>query len=109
MELEISNFRIMFPNSEPNCWLFTFRTKRMRSLLNHLNNNEIQCRPFWTPMNKLPMYQGLTYITKEDISNKIFKQCISIPSSSNLKIDDQYRVISEIKILSIMMLISPSL
>lgn len=85
------------PNSDPNCWLFTFRTKRMRSLLNHLNSNEIQCRPFWTPMNKLPMYKDLTYITYKDISNKIFKECISIPSSSNLTIEDQYKVISEIK------------
>ena len=84
-------------DSDPNCWLFTFRTKKMRTLLNHLNSNEIQCRPFWTPMNKLPMYKNLNYITKKDISNKIFKECISIPSSSNLKLVDQLKVISEIK------------
>ena len=90
-------FQTNNPNSDPNCWLFTFRTKKMRALLNHLNSNEIQCRPFWTPMNKLPMYKYLTYITKNDISNKIFKECISIPSSSNLTIEDQYKVISEIK------------
>lgn len=83
--------------SDPNCWLFTFRTKKMRALLNHLNSNEIQCRPFWTPMNNLPMYKDLKYISKNDISNKIFKQCISIPSSSNLTIEDQCKVISEIK------------
>jgi len=85
------------PSSDPNCWLFTFRTKKMRTLLNHLNSNQIQCRPFWTPMNKLPMYKDLMYLTKKDISNKIFKECISIPSSSNLTIEDQYKVISEIK------------
>ena len=85
------------PNSDPNCWLFTFRTKKMRELLNHLNNNKIQSRPFWTPMNNLPMYKNLRYINDNDISNKIFKECISIPSSSNLTIDDQYKVISEIK------------
>jgi aminotransferase in exopolysaccharide biosynthesis len=85
------------PNSDPNCWLFTLRTKKMRALLNHLNNNKIQSRPFWTPMNNLPMYKDLTYISQNDISNKIFKECISIPSSSNLSIEDQYKVISEIK------------
>ena len=69
----------------------------MRALLNHLNSKEIQSRPFWTPMNNLPMYKDLLYITQNDISNKIFKECISIPSSSNLTIDDQYKVISEIK------------
>ena len=85
-------------DSDPNCWLFTFRTKKMRALLNHLNSKEIQSRPFWTPMNNLPMYKDLKYISQNDISNKIFKECISIPSSSNLTIDDQYKVISEIKI-----------
>ena len=47
------------PSSDPNCWLFTFRTKKMRALLNHLNSNKIQSWPFWTPMNKLPMYKNL--------------------------------------------------
>ena len=69
----------------------------MRALLHHLNSNEIQSRPFWTPMNNLPMYRDLIYINENDISNKIFKECISIPSSSNLAIEDQYKVISEIK------------
>ena len=85
------------PKSDPNCWLFTFRTKKMRELLNYLNSKEIQSRPFWTPMNNLPMYKDLRYISQNDISNKIFTECISIPSSSNLTIEDQNKVISEIK------------
>ena len=70
----------------------------MRALLNHLNSNEIQSRPFWTPMNNLPMYKDLGYISEKDISNKIFKECISIPSSSNLTLENQHKVITEIKI-----------
>ena len=69
----------------------------MRELLNYLNSKQIQSRPFWTPMNKLPMYKDLMYINEYDISNKIFKECISIPSSSNLTISDQKKVIAEIK------------
>jgi perosamine synthetase len=84
-------------DSDPNCWLFTFRTKKMRDLLNHLNSHKIQSRPFWTPMNNLPMYKNLRYINENDISNKIFKECISVPSSSNLTMEDQNKVISEIK------------
>jgi len=90
-------FQINDSNSNPNCWLFTFRTKKMRELLNYLNSKQIQSRPFWTPMNKLPMYKDLMYINENDISNKIFKECISIPSSSNLTILDQQKVIAEIK------------
>lgn len=84
-------------SSTPNCWLFTFRTKRMRPLLNYLNTNKIQSRPFWVPMNNLPMYKHLKYVHNNDISNKLFNECISIPSSSNLTTKDQHQVISEIK------------
>ena len=84
-------------DSNPNCWLFTFRTKKMRDLLIYLNSKQIQSRPFWTPMNNLPMYNDLMYINEYDISNKIFKECISIPSSSNLTVFDQQKVIAEIK------------
>ena len=90
-------FQEYYTNSDSNCWLFTFRTKKMRELLNHLNAKEIQSRPFWTPMNNLPMYKDLNYINENDVSNKIFKECISIPSSSNLNFSDQYKVITEIK------------
>ena len=85
------------PNSDPNCWLFTFRTKKMRALLDHLNSHAIQSRPFWTPMNRLPMYSNLKYINNSDVTGKIFSECISIPSSSNLTEIQQEEVINKIK------------
>ena len=90
-------FQSILPNTDPNCWLFTFRTKKMRELLNHLNANKIQSRPFWTPMNQLPMYKDLLYVSETNISNMIFKECISIPCSSNLSPSDQEIVIAQIK------------
>ena len=90
-------FQENYQNSDPNCWLFTFRTKKMRKILDYLNNNKIQCRPFWTPMNNLPMYKNLTYISEQDVSSKMFKECISIPSSSSLTTEEQHKVILEIK------------
>ena len=48
-------------------------------------------------MNNLPMYADLRYIEANDVSNSIFKECISVPSSSNLCVEDQGRVIAEIK------------
>ena len=69
----------------------------MWKLLNHLNEKGIQSRPFWTPMNNLPMYKELKYVSENDNSNKIFSECISIPSSSNLTVTQQKKVISEIK------------
>ena len=96
---ELNNiiFQGHIKGSEPNCWLFTFRTPKMRKLLDHLNSYGIQSRPFWTPMNRLPMYSNLEYITKEDVTGKIFSECISIPSSSSLTEGQQDEVISTIK------------
>ena len=90
-------FQFNDPSSDPNCWLFTFQTKKMRQLLKYLNKNNIQSRPFWTPMNKLPMYKKFDYISEDDNSNYLFKKCLSIPSSSNLNREDQNKVIYEIK------------
>jgi len=90
-------FQKHIKDSDPNCWLFTFRTKEMRKLLEYLNSNGIQSRPFWTPMNRLPMYSGLEYVTKSDITGQIFSECISVPSSSNLTEGQQEIVINTIK------------
>ncbi len=90
-------FQDHIEDSDPNCWLFTFRTPRMRKLLDYLNNNGIQSRPFWTPMNRLPMYSNLKYINNSDVTGKIFSECISIPSSSNLAEIQQEEVINKIK------------
>ena len=83
--------------SNPNDWLFTFRTKKMKKLLSFLNKNDVQSRPFWTPMNRLPMYDKLKYINRNDNSNLIFNDSISVPSSSNLSIENQTKVINLIK------------
>ena len=90
-------FQEHLKDSDPNCWLFTFRTKEMRKLLDYLNSNGIQSRPFWTPMNRLPMYSELEYVTKSDITGQIFSECISVPSSSNLTEGQQEIVINTIK------------
>jgi perosamine synthetase len=90
-------FQEHIKDSDPNCWLFTFRTSRMRELLQFLNSNRVQSRPFWTPMNRLPMYSKLEYITNKDITGEIFSECISIPSSSNLTEGQQEEVINTIK------------
>ena len=90
-------FQKNIPETDPNCWLFTFRTKKMRQLLSHLNDKLIESRPFWTPMNQLPMFKKNYYIQKSNVSANLFEECISIPSSSNLDIKDQHKVINEIK------------
>lgn len=81
----------------PNWWLFTIKTSRMRDLLKRLNENKLQSRPFWVPMNRLPMFENDLYISNNDVSGAIYSSCISIPCSTNITEEQMSRVVSEIK------------
>ena len=81
----------------PNCWLFTFQTKQMRALLEYLNANGVQSRPFWMPMNQLQMFKDSIYITTQNQSAKIYENCISIPSSAGITSRELLIVVSTIK------------
>lgn len=83
--------------TDPNCWLFTFSTSRMRELLEYLNNNGVQSRPFWMPMNQLDMFKEDIYITKTDVSASIYKNSISIPSSVGITEKQMETVVEKIK------------
>ena len=80
-----------------NAWLFTFHTSRQSDILKALKANNIIARPFWTPMNQLPMFRDTLYISESDHSRKIHHNCLSIPCSVNLTEDDLNRVVSVIR------------
>jgi dTDP-4-amino-4,6-dideoxygalactose transaminase len=77
-------FQKVNSNVSPNNWLFTFKTNKMRGLLDYLNTNGVISRPFWVPMNQLPMFKNDQYIFKKDNSRKIYDTSISIPCSSGI-------------------------
>ena len=80
-----------------NWWLFTIRTKKQKSLLESLNKNKLQSRPFWIPMNNLPMFKENIYITEKNISKLIYESALSIPCSTNIKPEELSRVVDCIK------------
>lgn len=90
-------FQEVSEDVEANCWLFTFKTSRMRALLTYLNDNGIQSRPFWMPMNQLDMFKDKLYIQNNDQSAEIYNTCISIPSSAGITREEQDQVISAIQ------------
>ncbi len=81
----------------PNCWLFTFYSSKQDKILAALKENKIIARPFWFPMNQLPMFKDYQYFNKYDHSRDIHKNCLSIPSSISLSKEDMDKVISVIK------------
>jgi len=82
---------------DPNCWLFTLRTSKMRDLLSFLNGQKVQSRPFWVPMNQLPMYKNCEFISNNNQSDQVYQSAISIPSSTGLTQEQLSTVVSIIK------------
>ena len=80
-----------------NWWLFTIRSKKQKLLLQSLNKNKLQSRPFWIPMNNLPMFKENLYITEKNISNLIYQTALSIPCSTNITEEELFRVVDCIK------------
>ena len=97
LESEDLVFQKIGEHVDPNCWLQTMKVTDQRGMIRHLLDHQVQCRPFWVPMNQLPMFSGCPFITHTDVSDRVYKSCISIPSSTNLTDDQVSRVIEVIK------------
>ncbi len=82
---------------DPNCWLFTFYSTKQAEILAALKKNEIIARPFWYPMNQLPMFTENVYFTKTDNARNIHANCLSIPSSISLTEADLEKVVQVVK------------
>jgi len=83
-------------NVSPNNWLQTFVFKNAKELMKHLTEQKIQVRPFWVPMNQLSMFKDELYISNSDTSGSVYKNCVSLPCSTNLSFMDQEKVIDSI-------------
>ena len=82
---------------DPNCWLFTFKSSRQQDILKALKTVGAVARPFWTPMNQLPMFQENLYINNRDNSKYIHASCLSIPSAVCLEQYQLETVVNSIK------------
>ena len=81
----------------PNCWLFTFSSAKQAQILAALKSNQIIARPFWMPMNQLPMFEQNIYVQKYDYSKKVHADSLSIPSSVNITEEQLVEVVKVVK------------
>lgn len=81
----------------PNWWMPTIKTSRQRDLLKILNDNGMQSRPLWVPMNQLPMFKNDIYYNKTNRSDFLYKHCLSIPCSTNITDEELLDVSNKIK------------
>jgi dTDP-4-amino-4,6-dideoxygalactose transaminase len=95
--IEDISFQKIDEDVDCNMWLFTIMTDKQKEVLKILNDNQLQSRPFWVPMNQLRMFKEDIYYTKEDKSNFIYQRCLSIPCSTNITDEEMTRVADKIK------------
>lgn len=90
-------FQDVDKNVNSNWWLFTISTNNQKKLLMSLNEKRLQSRPFWVPMNKLPMFKNELYISKHNISEKVYNNSLSIPCSTYISEKELTLVVDCIK------------
>ncbi len=91
------SFQEVSADVNPNWWLPTIKTEKQRAVLKILNDNKMQSRPFWVPMNQLRMFKEDIYINKDDRSNYVYQHCLSIPCSTNITDAELQAVADKIK------------
>ena len=90
-------FQLVHDGVASNEWLFTITTSSMQELLVYLNANGVMSRPFWIPMNQLPMYKNNLYVNHSDVSARVHGSALSIPCSTNILKSDLKKVVATIK------------
>jgi perosamine synthetase len=90
-------FQEVSDDVQPNWWLPTIFTTKQKEILKALNDSKMQSRPFWVPMNQLVMFKDDVYVNTNDASDYVYKNCLSIPCSTNITNEDLQNVVDKIK------------
>ncbi len=89
-------FQAVLPEVQENHWLYTFRHPQAHQLLQALNAQGIEARPLWLPMNQLTMFQQDIFVSEKNVSDILYKTCVSIPCSVNITREEQAYVVAQI-------------
>ncbi len=81
----------------PNNWLYTVKVERQAELLPYMRSKGIEARPFWVPMNRLPMMKNSIYVQEHDVSSEVYQRCVSLPCSSSITDEEVLTVIDVLK------------
>jgi dTDP-4-amino-4,6-dideoxygalactose transaminase len=91
------HFQQVYDHVNPNWWMPTISTQKQREVLQKLNDNKLQSRPFWIPMNQLPMFRDNIFYQQHNHSESLYRQCLSIPCSTNISAESLETVAAVIK------------
>lgn len=85
-----------------NRWLTTIvaedKILKLEKILSHLAIDNIECRPVWKPMHLQPVFGNAPFFGNT-ISKTIFEKGLCLPSGSNLREEELFRITKKIKSL----------
>ncbi|MFZ4451736.1 aminotransferase class I/II-fold pyridoxal phosphate-dependent enzyme [Salibacterium aidingense] len=70
------------------------------AIIEALGEEKIEARPVWKPLHQQPLFEEYSYYPfqeKHSVSDELFEYGMCLPSGSNMKEEDQERVISRIQ------------
>lgn len=92
------DFMPELPKSKGNRWLTTFTCKKtnVKNIISHLQKHNIESRLLWKPMHLQPLFKNSLHV-KGGVSENLFKNGLCLPSGTDMKKGDVFRVCKLIK------------
>lgn len=72
----------------------------VKQVLESLARENIEARPVWKPLHMQPLFQDCAYYSNREmgsVSEQLFNTGICLPSGTNMKLEEQMKVIDRIK------------
>jgi len=69
-------------------------------LMEALESENIEARPVWKPLHLQPLLEGCSYYAhreSDSVSERLFATGLCLPSGTNMRDDDQDRVIGSVR------------
>jgi dTDP-4-amino-4,6-dideoxygalactose transaminase len=92
------------PDTKPNFWLSCLTINECEkispiTILERLNEKNIETRPIWKPMHLQPVFKNCDFISaeKKAVSEDIFARGLCLPSDIKMTEEEQDYVINAIK------------
>jgi len=86
------------PDVEATYWLYTVRVAGgSRGLMRSLMAHGIDARPLWKPICGQAPFEGCATHGTIDVSLALWEECLSLPCSTNLSVEQQMQVIRAIR------------
>lgn len=94
---KIKGCKIQKINADVYCnhWQYVGLFPDKSLLISHLQNNNIEVRPLWIPMNQLPIFKNDLYLSNHQVSKNVSERGLMLPCSTSIT-EDELRIVTDL-------------